>query len=237
MKALILVAGMGTRLGQYTTNIPKSLLEIKGKPILGHIIDRIIINNINEFVIVVGFQKEKIINYLKNNYPEINFTFVENNIYEKTNTLYSMWLAKDYISDEFLYLHGDLLFHKNILRDLLDSKHQNGAIVEPHKESMGVYGFDNIITRFSKKKDSMGKALGIYKFSKVATENVFAEAERIINKGEITLFQSEAINPTILNHRMNLVSTNGMSWIEVDEPEDLREAEKILDKIEREESS
>lgn len=237
MKALLLVAGRGTRLGKYTENSPKTLLKIGDKPILFHIIDRLIINGIKDMVVVVGFQKEKIIDALRNGYPNINFLFVENNIYEKSNTLYSMFLAKKYLDDEFIYVHGDLIFNKDIIKNLLDKKYENAAVVEAHKESMQVFGFDNIITRISKKKDALGKALGIYKFGKAAAERLFEEAEKVILSGEINSFQSDAINPTIVHHRMDLVSTNNLSWFEIDEAEDLFEAERIMNKIIQEEKN
>ncbi len=236
MKALLLVAGRGSRLGSYTENSPKTLLEICGKPILCHIIDRIIANGITNIIVIVGFQKEKIIDLLKTEYPSINFKFIENNIYERTNTLYSMFLAKDELKEDFVYFHGDVIFNENIIKNLLNPRCKNGAVVEAQKESMQAFGFEGIVTRISKKKDAIGKALGIYKFSKEAAERLFEEAEKVILLGDFNAFQSEAINQTIIHHKMDLVSTNGLSWFEVDEEEDLIEAERILNKILKEES-
>ncbi len=236
MKALLLTAGKGIRLKGYTENTPKSLLEVGGKPILLHIVDRILNNNIKDFVVIVGFQKEKIINLLKTKYPDIHFKFIESLIYEKSNTLYSMYLAKDEIKEDFVYFHGDIIFNKNILKELLNPEHKNGAIVESGKESMQAFGFDNIVTRISKKKDALGKALGIYKFSKEAAERLFEEAGKVIQAGDYNAFQSEAINPTIIHHKMDLVSTNNLSWFEVDEENDLIEAERVLNQIIKEES-
>ncbi|MCK9596962.1 phosphocholine cytidylyltransferase family protein [Candidatus Pacearchaeota archaeon] len=237
MKALLLTAGKGTRLKGYTENTPKSLLEVNNKPVLFHIMDRILANGITDFIVIVGFQKEKIIGLLKEKYPNINFKFIENSIFEKTNTLYSLYLAKDELKNEdFVYFHGDVLFNKNILKKLLDPKHKNAAIVEAHKESMQAFGFDDIITRISKKKDALGKALGIYKFSKEASEKLFEEAEKVILSGDLNAFQSEAINPTIITHKMNLVSTGNLGWFEVDEEDDLIEAERVLNQILKEES-
>lgn len=237
MKALLLVAGRGTRLGIYTENSPKSLLEVGGKPILLQIVERIISNGITDFIVVVGFQKEKIIELLRKEYPQINFKFIENSVYEKTNTLYSMFLAKDYLKKEdFIYFHADVLFNKNILKRLLNPEIRNGAVIEAHRESMQAFGFENIITRITKKKDSIGKALGIYKFSKEASEKLFEEAEKVIELGDINTFQSEAINPTILLHKMNVVDTGDLSWFEVDDENDLIEAERIFNQILKEES-
>jgi len=236
MKALLLLAGSGNRLGGYTEKTPKTLLKVGGKPILQHLVDRIIANNIKNFVVVVGFQKEKIINFLKDTYPNINFKTVENKNYQKTNTLYSMWLARDELKDDFLYFHGDFIINKNIIKKLLDPKYKNAAVVELHKESMEVFGFDGIITKISKKKDAIGKALGIYRFLKNTTKKLFEESEKVIKAGNINAFQSEGINPTIIHHRMDLVSTSGMSWIEIDDEEDLLNAERILKKILKEES-
>ncbi len=237
MKALLLTAGKGIRLKGYTENTPKSILEVGGKSILLHLIDRILFNGIKDFVVIVGFQKEKIISLLRDRYPEINFTFIENPIYERTNTLYSMYLAKEELKKEdFIYFHGDVLINKYVLKKLLSSQYKNAAIVDTQKESMQAFGFDDIVTRISKKKDALGKALGIYKFSKEASERLFEEAEKIVSSGEINTFQSEAINPTIIHHKMNLVSTEGFAWFEIDEEEDLLEAEKILNQILKEES-
>ncbi|MDP3026557.1 MAG: phosphocholine cytidylyltransferase family protein [Nanoarchaeota archaeon] len=238
MKALLLVAGRGTRLGKYTEDNPKTLLKVGDKPILFHIVDRITANGIKEIVVIVGFQKEKIMDALKKEYPNINLTFVENKLYEKTNTLYSMFLAKDYLKDDdFVYFHGDVIFNKNILKNLLDEKYKNAAVVETHKESMEVFGFDNIVTRLSKKKDALGKAIGIYKFNKEAAERLFNEAEKIILSGDLDAFQSEAINPTIVHHRMELLSTNNLSWFEIDEEKELLEAEGVLGDIIKEEKT
>lgn len=237
MKALLLVAGRGTRMGIYTENSPKSLLEVRGKPILLHIVDRIIANNIRDFIVIVGFQKEKIINLLEKEYPNINFKFVENPFYDKTNTLYSMFLAKDELKKEdFVYFHADVLFNKNILKKLLSLEYQNIAVVEMHRESMEAFGFDGILTRISKKKDAIGKALGIYKFSKEAAERLFEEAKKVIDSGDFNAFQSEAINPTIIHYKMNIIDTGNLSWFEVDDERDLIEAERILNQILKEES-
>tara|TARA_B100001750_G_C15521970_1_gene612485 strand:- start:383 stop:1093 length:711 start_codon:yes stop_codon:yes gene_type:complete len=235
MKVVLLIAGIGHRLGEKTKTIPKSLLEINNKPILFHIVDRIVDNGIKDFVVVVGYKKEKIINALKKKYPHLNFQFVINEIYDKTNTMYSLSLTKKYINNGIIYAHGDVIVNKNILNDLLDPKNKNAAIVEPSKESMQAFGSGGIITKISKKKDAIGKALGIYKFSQETVLEIFNEAEKIIKTGSINVFQSEAINPVIMKHRMDLVSTRGRSWVEVDDENDLIKAERILKKIEDEE--
>ena len=235
MKVVLLIAGMGQRLSKKTKNIPKTLLEINNKPILFHIIDRIIDNDIKDFVVVVGYKKEIVINALKKKYPDLKFQFVVNEIYDKTNTMYSMFLTKNYINNGMIYAHGDVIINKNILKDLLDPKNKNAAIVEPSKESMQAFGSRGKITKISKKKDAIGKALGIYKFSQETVSEIYKEAEKVIKTGAINVFQSEAINPVIRNHRLDLISTNGRSWIEVDDENDLIEAERIIKKIEQEE--
>lgn len=237
MKALLLVAGRGTRMGIYSEESPKSLLEVGGKPILLQIVDRIIANGIKDFVVIVGFQKEKIISLLKKEYPNANFKFIENPVYERTNTLYSMFLSKEELkSEDFVYFHADVLFNKNILKKLLSPEYKNAAVVEMHRESMEAFGFDGILTRISKKKDAIGKALGIYKFSRESSERLFEEARKVIESGDLNAFQSEAINPTIIHHRTDIIGTGDLSWFEVDDERDLIEAERILNQIIKEES-
>ena len=237
MKALILAAGQGKRLLPYTAETPKAFLQVNGKPILYHIIDRLISNKIKDIVVVVGFRKDRMISNLLRDYPDVNFEFVVNERFSTTNTLYSMWLARDFINDEFLYMHGDILFNCNLIKKLLNPQYKNAALVSEFKENMHAYGENGIITRISKQTPIIGKAIGIYKFSKEARDMLFAEADNIIRSGAVNVFQSEAVNPTIKTHKMHCVLAPYTSWAEIDDYEELLAAQEKMKQIEKDEQT
>src|SRR3989344_7035474 len=116
MKAIILAAGIGSRLKPLTENIPKVMIPINGIPILGHQIINLIEEGIKEIYICVGYKKEVIIDYCKKEFKNINIKFIENKDFLSTNNMYSLYLAKNYFNGEnFILINGDMIFDKKIL--------------------------------------------------------------------------------------------------------------------------
>ena len=105
MRAIILAAGVGSRLKPITKNKPKTLVIVVDKPILGHIIDSLISNGILEVIICVGFQARKVIDFCKNSYPNVSFFFVHNKKYDSTNNMYSLYLAKKYLDQNIILMN------------------------------------------------------------------------------------------------------------------------------------
>ena len=118
MKAIILVAGRGTRLKPLTDTIPKCLTEVNGKPILFNALEHLEKNKIEETILVVGYLRDKIEERIGNFFGNMKITYVKNDIYDKTNTSYSLWLAlKDLlIDDSLLVLEGDVFFEEELLK-------------------------------------------------------------------------------------------------------------------------
>ena len=90
MKALIMAAGPGTRFYPITKETPKCLVEVNGKTLLGIEIEKIYAAGIKDFVIGVGAFAERVKEFVKKNFPEINVEFVENKKYKETNYIYTM---------------------------------------------------------------------------------------------------------------------------------------------------
>ncbi|ACF15021.1 Nucleotidyl transferase [Chloroherpeton thalassium ATCC 35110] len=123
MKAIIPVAGVGSRLRPHTYTLPKVLLNVAGKPIIGHIIDKIIEEGINEAVVVVGYLGDMIQEYLTKNY-DIKFTFVEQE--ERLGLAHAIWMCKAHINQEepvFIIL-GDTIFEVE-LTDVFKREHSS----------------------------------------------------------------------------------------------------------------
>lgn len=120
MKAIIPVAGIGTRLRPHTHTQPKALIPIAGKPILAHIIDSLIVAGIREFVFVIGYMGDKIENYITSTYPDVRTNFVIQTTGKGTG--HAIWLAKDQIGDdELLIVLGDTIADVNI-RQLIEAE-------------------------------------------------------------------------------------------------------------------
>src|SRR5580698_3260661 len=108
MKAVILAAGIASRLRPLTDNTPKCLLKVGDKIILELTIDNIIANNIDDVIIVTGYLEEQIKNFVSVKYPHLNVAYIYNDIYSSTNNIYSLWLAKDsLLGDEMLLMDSD----------------------------------------------------------------------------------------------------------------------------------
>lgn len=113
MKAVIPVAGIGTRLRPHTHTQPKALIPIAGKPIIGHIIDTLKQAGITEYVFIIGYMGDKIENYITKNYPNINAHFVIQTTGKGTG--HAIWLAKEQLqNDELLIVLGDTIADVNI---------------------------------------------------------------------------------------------------------------------------
>lgn len=102
MKAIILAAGIASRLRPLTDHKPKCLLEIRKQCLLGRAIDGLIFNGIREVIIVTGYLQEQIIGFVQGHYPDLKVEYIYNEKYASTNNIYSLWLAKDKIRGAYL---------------------------------------------------------------------------------------------------------------------------------------
>ena len=123
MKAIIMAAGIGSRIKDFTGEKPKSFLEINNKSIIQHQIDTFKNCGIQDIILVVGYKKE-CFDYFKGQ----GITIVYNPFYKSTNVLGSFWFAKDLIDEPFIFSHADTYFEPQILSKLLESPGNNLAI-------------------------------------------------------------------------------------------------------------
>lgn len=170
MRTVILAAGRGSRLGKFTEDKPKPLVEVGGKPIIEHMLDSLKEVGLKDIIMVVGYRREKF-EYLRERYPDISFAFIENPVYSKTNTAYSLWLAKDHIRDGFFLLNGDVIFHPSIMRRLCSLPQSDVIVVERKdvdEEEVKVKIVDNTVKKISKRvplDEADAEFVGILKFS------------------------------------------------------------------------
>jgi len=136
MKAIIFNSGIGKRMGELTKNNHKSMVKLcNGETIFERQIRILSECGIEEFIITTGLYEEKFREITeKPPYQKYNFIYVNNPIYDKTNYIYSFYLAKDYLDDDFIMIHGDLVFNKGIAKKIINSKYESCVTVDKTKK-------------------------------------------------------------------------------------------------------
>lgn len=233
MKALILAAGMGTRLKPLTYVKPKSMVEVNGKPILFKQIDNLLENGIKEIIVIAGYKAEMIINAINKSYD--NIKIIINKDYDKTNNMYSAYLAMEYMyNNEFLLMNADVFFDTEVLRELLKRDYINSIVVEEgtyNDESMKVVCEDGRIIEISKKiseEKSFGVSIDVYKFSKEGSKIFYDKIKEYIeDKKDLSQWTEVALNEILFRVEFRPCPLKGR-WIEIDTHDDLRIAESIF---------
>jgi len=187
MKAVILAAGSATRLRPLTNDLPKALLPVNEKCIIQYTIDSLVSHGLTDFIVVTGYLHEKIESFLYNQYPKLNFCFIQNEQYEKTNNIYSLWLAlSQFDPEDIILLDSDIVFDDKIIGIILDSSYDNAVSVVKHplgdeemKVQVGINGLVSEISKTSKTGSAIGESIGIEKFSKEYVENLRSELDKM----------------------------------------------------------
>lgn len=244
MKAVILAAGIASRLRPLTDNTPKCLLNVGGKTILERTILNLIDNGIDDFIIVTGYLNEKIESFINEKFPRINVKYIYNDVYDSTNNIYSLWLTKELIiGNEILLLDSDILFDKRIVNLLLNSPYKNCLAVksgfELGKEEIKVLlDDDNSIMEISKTVDpkiAVGESIGIEKFGSNFVPQLFMILDdMILIEDKKNIFYEAAFERAIENGaKIYSVDVGELQCIELDTVEDIKHAqENVINGIE-----
>lgn len=119
MKAVIFNSGLGNRMGDFTQNHHKSMAPLKdGETIFHRQIRLLSEEDITDFLVTTGPFEDQLKSEAAD-FPHLNFTFVRNDIYDRTNYIYSMYLAREHMNDDLVFLHGDLVFNRKLVHDVL----------------------------------------------------------------------------------------------------------------------
>lgn len=237
MKVILLNAGIGKRLGELTKNNPKCLVKIsETETILDHQLKNIIKCGITEFIMPTGPFEDQIINYIGKNYPNIKVQYVNNPLHDKTNYIYSIYLARDLIDDEVLYLHGDLIFSDNLLKLLLNSPDTDCALVNkeippPEKDFKAILKDDRICKIGVNLSGPEAAFLApLYKLSKQFIQTWLQQIEKFINKDILNCYAEDALNEILDKIVLKPCYYNDFC-AEIDDFEDLEEVRQYLNNI------
>lgn len=178
MQAIILAAGMGKRLGDLTKDDTKCMIKVNGVPLIDRMLSQLDRNSFKRIIIVTGYKGESLKEHIGTLNVKTPIIYVSNPIYDKTNNIYSLFLAKDYLAEmDTILFESDLIFEETIIPQLIESKEPNLVLVAKYKSWMdGTVVQTNqkneIINFIGKKdfdylqKDTYYKTVNIYKFSK-----------------------------------------------------------------------
>ena len=243
MQAIILAAGMGKRLGEYTQNNTKCMVPVNGTPLIDRVLNQLSELYINRVVIVVGYEGKKLMDYLGEEKNGIKIEYVNNPVYDKTNNIYSLALAKDKLmEDDTLLIESDLIFDDGMFSLLLDNPYPNLALVAKYESwmdgTMVRIDADNNIVNFVPKAafryEDTGlyyKTVNIYKFSKEFSQTKYVPFLDAYTKavGNNEYYENVLRIISFLNsHDLKALPITNEKWYEIDDKQDLDMAEALF---------
>ncbi|MBQ8828407.1 MAG: aminotransferase class I/II-fold pyridoxal phosphate-dependent enzyme, partial [Clostridia bacterium] len=137
MQAVILAAGMGKRLKDLTQNNTKCMVKVNGVTLIDRMLHQLEKQNLTRIVVVVGYEGQKLIDYISTLGIKTPIVYVDNPIYNKTNNIYSLGLAKDYLCEEdTLLFESDLIFEDSVIDALMEDPRDTLALVDKYESWM-----------------------------------------------------------------------------------------------------
>lgn len=230
MRAIILAAGRGTRLAGVSGDMPKCMVRVGGATLLERQIATLRACGFRSTTVVVGYRAAAVAAACS---PLADT--IENPRYAETNSLYSLWLARHLLDDGFLVMNADVLFHPQLLSDLVSSRYEDALLVafrdhraEPFgDEEMKVKVRSGCVADIAKTlpPDSAdGENVGIAMFGPSGARVLVEQLESIVAEGRLREWVPTAFKRFASRRPLHVVGTRGYPWIEIDFPEDYRRA-------------
>ena len=238
MQALMLAAGMGKRLGKFTNDNTKCMVEVAGKKLVDRAISAVEKAGIEKMIFVVGYKGQNLIDYVKENHKnsKIEFVFIDNKDYATSNNIYSFYMAKDYIlQDDTILLESDLIYEEDLIKKVVECPHENVVTIAKYKSWMDgtvvTCNSDGFVTNFMNKTEmdlfnieSYYKTVNIYKFSKKFVKDLYIPFLEAYMKGFGLNSYYETVLKVIPYFSNNILygyEIGNTKWYEIDDAQDL----------------
>ena len=234
---------MGKRLGEFTKENTKCMVEVNGVRLIDRVLKQLSTLNLSRVVIVVGYEGQKLMDYLGDNYHGMRIEYVNNPIYDKTNNIYSLALAKEQMQeDDTLLIESDLIFDDKMFSLILENPYPNLALVAKYETwmdgTMVCIDDENNIVNFVPKAafryeevDKYYKTINIYKFSKEFSKTKYVPFLEAYSKavGNNEYYENVLRIITFLNSKeLRALPITDEKWYEIDDKQDLDIAEALF---------
>lgn len=244
-KAVILAAGFGSRLRPLTDLRPKPLVEVNGTPILHNALRNLEAVGVEDVTIVVGYRKDAIQYACGTRFGNLQITYVESPVFDRTGSAYSLWLARHFLLTGDIYLlEGDVFFELDALDYLRTADAANVAAVAPFTPTMEgsavVLNDDGCIAEVRMKQTAANladasvklfKTMNLIRFScEDLRELLVPHLDELIGIGAVKTYTEELLANLIAREGLKLVAVrcDNLKWYEIDDEGDLRIAEGIF---------
>lgn len=237
MKALILNSGLGRRMGELTSEHPKCMTKItENETILSRQLKQLYDKNITEAIITTGPFERTLIDYCKSLNLPLNYTFVNNPAYDKTNYIYSIYLAREYLDDDILLMHGDLIFDDIVLDEVIKSKAScmtvSSTLALPEKDFKAVIEDKRVKKVGIEFFDHAMAAQPLYKLFKKDWQIWLEHIITFCEAGQVSCYAENALNKITDRCEIYPLDVKDMLCNEVDNLEDLEIVKQKLKELE-----
>jgi choline kinase len=225
MRAVILAAGRGGRLAGVTGSHPKCLARIGAWTLIERQIHALREQGVRDITVVTGYDAAAVRRVCGS-----GVEFVHNERYATTNSLCSLWLARAVLTDGFIVLNCDVLFHRQLLVDLLTARYEDALLMAARTgdttytdEEMKVRVRAGCVIDIAKtiaSRDADGENVGIAKFGPAGAEVLISEMTRLLAEGHSRAWLPAAFAAFCQRRPLRVVESRGFPWIEIDFPED-----------------
>lgn len=237
MRAIILVAGVASRLRPLTDAVPKCLLPVAGVPILERILHALTAHGVSDVLLVTGYRGRQVENFVAERFLSLSTTFIRNHDYERTNNIASLHLARAWGDGrEFLLLDGDILFDRRAIALMLAAGPESALLLrsrgeigeEEIKVQLDGEGYVRRIGKEIPASTAAGESIGIERFAPDEGRMLFTEVEElVVRQGRSDLFYEAAFQRGIdRGMALRAVNIGDLPCMEIDTPEDLVRGER-----------
>lgn len=232
--AILLAAGMGSRLYALTQSMPKCLTKVNGVSILERLVITLNQHDFKRLVVVTGYLEHCIRDFLGTRFGNIAIEYVHSPLYKTTNNIYSLWMAREHIREPFLLVECDLVFDESLLDDMCYPDRiaiarmrpwMNGSTVTLNKFRQ-VKGFQSGIDELS--DEIKYKTVNIYSFSLASWKRIKDRLDQYISSGKVNVYYETVFSEMVADGSLSFqaVSFDGKLWYEIDTLADLAKTER-----------
>jgi len=232
MKAVILAAGVGKRLWQVTQHRPKCLIEIGGRSLLHRYLVALASLGVRRADIVVGYKQEMIREAVAGDDCGVKVNFLVNEQFHR-GSISSLWIARTALEEDVIIMDADVLFHRDILRRLVESQHENAllmdeTVTQTGEECMVVVAGGRVIAltkKLPERYDYAGEGVGFLRVRHADTPHVVASLRAHVDRGAWEMEYEDALLQFFQDVKVGHEKIGGLPWTEIDFVEDVRRAE------------